>query len=61
MNWEVTIPANSTATVYIHGNKITEGDLPIEYAGGVTFIRVEDGISLYKVESGNYSFESTLE
>lgn len=60
LNWEVTIPANSTATVYIHGNKITEGGLPIEDAGGVTFIRVEDGISLYKVESGNYSFESTL-
>jgi alpha-L-rhamnosidase len=60
LNWEVTIPTNSTATVYIHGNNITEGGLPIEDAGGVTFIRVEDGISLYKVESGNYSFESTL-
>lgn len=60
LNWEITIPTNSTATVYIHGNNITEGGLPIEDAGGVTFIRVEDGISLYKVESGNYSFESTL-
>jgi len=28
--WEVIIPANSTATVYIPGNNITEGGLPIE-------------------------------
>jgi hypothetical protein len=60
-NWEVTIPANSTATVYVPGNNITEGGLPIEDAVGVTFIINEDGASVYKVEFGNYSFGSTLD
>ena len=58
--WEVSIPANSTATVYIKGNNITESGLPIEDAVGITFIKNEDGASVYRVESGNYSFESTL-
>ncbi len=60
-NWEVTIPANSTATIYIPGNDITESGAPIEGVEGVTFIKNEDGVSLYKVESGNYSFGSTLD
>ena len=60
LNWEVSIPVNSTATVYIQGNNITESGLPIEDAVGITFIKNEDGASVYRVESGNYSFESTL-
>lgn len=59
--WEVTIPANSTATVYIQGNNITEGGSPIEDGVGVTFIKNEDGGSVYNVESGNYSFLSSLD
>jgi alpha-L-rhamnosidase len=58
--YDVTVPANSTATVYIQGNNITESGLPIEDAVGITFIKNEDGASVYEVESGNYSFESTL-
>jgi alpha-L-rhamnosidase len=61
LNWEVTIPANSTAAVYVQGNSITEGSSPIEDAVGVTFIKNENGASVYKVESGNYSFESALD
>jgi alpha-L-rhamnosidase len=56
--WEVTIPANSTATVYVPGNNIMESGSPVEDASGVTFIKIEDGISVYTVESGNYYFES---
>lgn len=59
--WEVTIPANSTATVYLQGNSITESGSPIEDAVGVTFIKNEEGHSVFKVESGSYSFRSTLE
>jgi alpha-L-rhamnosidase len=60
-NWEVTIPANSTATVYVQGNNIMEGGSPIEEVVGVTFIKNEDGASVYKVESGNYNFKSAVE
>jgi alpha-L-rhamnosidase len=56
--WEVTIPVNTTATVYIPGNNISEGGSPVEGAEGITFIKIEDGINVYKVESGNYNFES---
>jgi alpha-L-rhamnosidase len=58
--YDVTVPANSTATVYIQGNNITESGLPTKDAVGITFIKNEDGASVYRVESGNYSFESTL-
>jgi alpha-L-rhamnosidase len=56
--WEVNIPVNASATVFISGNNITEGGLPIEEAKGVTFIKNEDGSGIFKVESGNYVFES---
>jgi len=56
--WEVTIPPNSTATVYLPGNNIKEGGMPIEVATGLTFIKNEEGHSVYKLESGNYNFES---
>ena len=56
--WEVTIPPNSTATVYIQGNNITESGSPIEDAVGVDFIIIENGASVCKVESGNYYFTS---
>jgi alpha-L-rhamnosidase len=58
--YDVTVPANSTATVFVQGNNITESGLPIVDAVGITFIKKEDGANVYKVESGNYSFESTL-
>jgi len=61
LTMDVTIPANTTATVYVQGNKITEDGLPIKDAVGVSFLKNKDGNSVYKVESGNYSFESTLE
>ena len=59
--WDVTIPANSAATVYVQGNHITEDGLPVGDAVGVTFIKIEDGTHVYEVESGNYSFGSTLD
>ncbi len=59
--WDVTIPANSTATVYVQGNNITEGGVPVGDALGVTFVKSEDGAKVYEVESGNYCFGSTLD
>ena len=60
-SWEVSIPVNSTATIYIPGSCIMEGGKPVKDADGTTFVKHEDGASVYKVESGNYSFESILD
>ena len=38
-----------------------EGGSPIEDAVGVTFIKNEEGASVYKVESGNYNFKNALD
>jgi len=59
-NWEVTIPVNTTATVYIPGKEISEGRASIENTKGVTLLKTEDGIGVYQVESGSYYFKSSL-
>ncbi len=60
LTWEVTVPVNSTATVYIQGNNITEGGSPIEEVVGITFVKKVNGANVYLLESGNYRFGSTL-
>jgi len=52
----ITVPANTTATVYVPGKNISEGGLPAAEAQGVTFLRRDNGKSLYKVRSGDYEF-----
>lgn len=56
--WEVSIPPNSIATVYIPGEDIKEGGLPIESVSEISFIKNDDGTNVYKVKSGDYVFES---
>jgi len=58
--WKVTIPPNTTATVYVPGKSATEGGLPAAEAEGVTFLRVENNKAVYKVESGKYEFKSVV-
>jgi alpha-L-rhamnosidase len=53
---DVTVPVNTTATVYIPGKNITEGKSPAAKAKGVSFLRMEKGTSVFKVESGSYQF-----
>jgi len=60
---EVSIPANTTATVFVpanNGAKVTESGDPAEKARGVLFVRSENGSAVYEVGSGTYSFESRL-
>jgi len=56
---DVTIPANSTATIYVPGKNVTEGGMAAENAEGVHFNKYENGYSIFKVESGTYSFSSS--
>jgi hypothetical protein len=55
----VTIPANTTATVYLPAKdpaKITERGNSADKAEGVQFLRVENGRSIFEIGSGTYNF-----
>ncbi|MCF7956595.1 MAG: glycoside hydrolase family 78 protein [Phycisphaerae bacterium] len=60
LTMDVTIPVNSTATVYVEGKNITEGGLPVAEADGVTFLHMEKNKTVFKVQSGKYEFKSVL-
>jgi alpha-L-rhamnosidase len=58
---EVTIPANTTATVYVPTTaaaNIRESGQPIDNVRGVKFLREESGYAVYAVGSGQYDFVS---
>ena len=60
---KVTIPANTTATVYVPtaaSTTVKEGGKPAADAVGIKFLRVEDGRSRFEVGSGNYHFTAPL-
>jgi alpha-L-rhamnosidase len=60
---DVTIPANTTATIYIPTsdiNTVTEGGQPVSKAKGVVFVKMEAGAAVYKVNAGSYRFNSVL-
>ena len=60
----VTIPPNTTATVFVpaaKGSVVTEGGRPADKADGVKFLRIEPGAAVYAVQSGAYEFASTLQ
>lgn len=55
----VTIPANTTATVYVPASKgqtVTESGASIEDAEGVAALGHEDGRAAFRIESGAYEF-----
>ncbi len=59
--WQIHVPANSTATVYLpatNANKIKEGNQPLSQAKGVKLLRMENGKAVLNLDSGRYSFVS---
>ncbi|MBN2295022.1 MAG: family 78 glycoside hydrolase catalytic domain [Pirellulales bacterium] len=59
LNMDVTIPANTTATVVVpHGNpkEITEGGRPLNDSNGVKIVSATDGEVVLNVGAGKYSF-----
>ena len=55
----VTVPANTTATVYVPGTDpaaVREGGGPAASAEGVSFLGIEAGSCLYALASGRYEF-----
>jgi len=60
---EVVVPANATATVCVPSKDmagITESGKPVEQAGGVKFLRQENGKAVFEVGSGTYKFTSEI-
>jgi alpha-L-rhamnosidase len=61
INFDVTIPGNSTATIYIptkNINSITESNQKIDLLNELKYLRTEDKYAVYKVGSGTYHFKS---
>lgn len=59
----VTIPANTTATVYVPAIKekdVTENGMRTAKSEGIKFLRMEDGKAVYEVGAGVYNFTSIL-
>jgi alpha-L-rhamnosidase len=59
ITWDVTIPPNTTATVYVptpDPAKIKEGGAPIASARGVKLEAQSGGNSLFSIGSGTYRF-----
>jgi alpha-L-rhamnosidase len=61
--WQITVPANASATVYVpaaDGADVREGDETADKASGVRFLRREGNAAVYEVGSGTYQFISQL-
>jgi len=59
----VAIPANTTATVFVparSADAVTEGGRPAAQGRGVKFLRQENGLAVFEIDSGEYEFESRL-
>ncbi len=59
----VTIPPNTTATVYIpagDAKNITESGKPVTGVESISFLRTDNGCAVFTVGSGQYKFESKL-
>lgn len=63
LTMDITIPANTTATVHVPTRDltaVTESGQPVAKAEGVKYLRLERGTAVYAVVSGTYRFKSWL-
>jgi alpha-L-rhamnosidase len=63
LTMEVTIPANTTATIYVPAadpGRVTESGKPATQAPGVKALSSEASAAVFAVESGTYKFTSKL-
>jgi alpha-L-rhamnosidase len=62
-HWDVQIPANTMATVYIpttNAAGVSESGKPVTHDAGIKFLRMEKAAAVFELGSGSYHFESTL-
>jgi alpha-L-rhamnosidase len=61
--WNVTIPANTTATVFVPAGAVgdvKESGRAATAVQGVTFLRMQEGRAVFDVVSGDYRFRARL-
>ena len=61
--WDVTVPANTTATAWVptrNADVVTEGGKKIHAATGIAFVRQESGDAVYELQSGTYHFAAPV-
>jgi alpha-L-rhamnosidase len=59
--WEVTVPPNTTATVYVPAqgaDSVTEGGTAAAEASGIEYVRMDADRAVFNIGSGTYRFES---
>jgi hypothetical protein len=60
INVEISIPANTTATVYLpakSANAVTESGVPVNHARCVRFLAMNGHSAVFKIQSGSYHFK----
>ena len=63
LTMDITIPINTTATIYVPAMKetsVTESGVPAAKAPGINFLGLRQGAAVYAVGSGSYHFSSLL-
>ena len=61
--WRVTVPANTTAIVYLpvgSEKQVMESGKPATTVEGIRFVKIENGKALFEIGSGSYSFSASL-
>jgi alpha-L-rhamnosidase len=61
--WDITVPGNSKAMVFIPANAksdVTENGEKATKADGIKFLRMEQGRAVFEIGSGEYHFKSKL-
>ena len=60
--WAITVPTNTTATVYMpeKATSLTDFGKPLARENGIRFLRIEDGRAVYELQSGEYLFMARL-
>lgn len=57
LKWDITIPANTTAIIYIPAKNADE----VKTSGeGVKFLKLESGNAIFEIGNGDYSFTSII-
>lgn len=58
-SWKISIPANTSAVVYIPAGsveEITEGGMPVSKYKEIKWLKNDDGYVVFELPSGNYQF-----
>jgi alpha-L-rhamnosidase len=59
--WNITVPANTTATLYVpaaSAANVTESGQPAHKTDGVKFLSMENDRAIFEIGSGSYKFIS---